>query len=288
MSTAAVTAGLAVCAAVAASITAVAAGTGGRPSDWLSRQGARPAALIREVVREAFGAGDVQQPNTGRRQTLIASGIAAVLGFSLLGPGGAVVAAIAAPWLRTRFVKWRRSRTAARIDEGCTELALALSSALAAGNSVRGALLVAGPALEGPMRDEVDKLAVDLTLGMSVEDSMAAMRDRTRSPRVEALAGALALHRGSGGDLVMLMRELASAFRGRDRALRDARSASVQARYTAGVVAVIPVAAGGLCELIAPGSIVGTLSFLPTAVMLALALAGIVMGVAASWRVGRA
>lgn len=287
MSAAAVTAGFAACAAMTSAISAIAAWAERLPSDWLSRRGARHVALIREVARDAFGDDDARPPDKGRRQRLIASGLAAVLGFSLLGPAGAVAAAIAAPWLRTRVMNWRRSRAAARIDEGCTELALALSSALAAGNSVRGALLVAGPALEGPIRDEIDKLAVDLTLGMSVEDSMAALRDRTRSPRVEALAGALALHRGSGGDLVMLMRELASAFRGRDRALRDARSASVQARYTAGVVAVIPLAAGGLCELIAPGSIVGTLSFLPTAAMLALALVGILVGVVASWRVGR-
>lgn len=287
MSLATFFAGLSVAATVAA-VGSVLRGTGPEGAiATLSRLGVRPGALVREMLRDAFGSDDPAGSAAGRRRSLVVSGIAAVLGFSLVGPVGAVGAALVAPWSRKRVVRWRRLRTARRIDGGCTELALALSSALAAGNSVRGALLAAGPALEGPIREELDKLAVDLALGMSVEDSMAAMRDRTNSTRVEAVAGALALHRGSGGDLVLLMRELAAAFRGRDRALRDARSASVQARYTAAVVAAIPIAAGALCELIAPGSIVGTLSFLPTAAMLGLAVAGVAAGVIASWRVGK-
>lgn len=287
MSGVAILAGVSIAAATALTIVMFSTPDAGRMLDRLMRRSARPTALAREVLREAFAVDEFPVAHAARRRRILICGLAAVLGYSLLGLPGAVGAAATAPWLRSRVARWRRVRTAVRIDEGCTELALALSSALAAGNSVRGALLAAGPALDGPIREEVDRLAVDITIGMSVEDSMAAMRDRTHSSRVEAVAGALALHRGSGGDLVLLMRELAAAFRGRDRAMRDARSASVQARYTAAVVAAIPIAAGALCELIAPGSIADTLSYLPTALMLVVAVSGVGAGVFASWRVGR-
>ncbi|MGB0889614.1 MAG: hypothetical protein ACPGWS_04960, partial [Solirubrobacterales bacterium] len=75
-------------------------------------------------------------------------------------------------------------------------------------------------------------------------------------------------------------------FRARDRAIRDAQSATVQARYTAGVVAAMPLGMGVICELAKPGSVTGTLNYLPTAVMLVLAASVMALGTVGSWRIG--
>lgn len=235
------------------------------------------------IIRE----GRVDRHFGERRALLCAIAVVFFLGYSLLGLLGAMLAAGVTPSAWKSVLKARREHYARRIDAGCDQFAMALASALSAGNSVRGAMLISESGVTGPLAVEIDKLCVDLALGDSVTDAMAAIRDRTQSARVEAIAGAIALYTDSGGDLVELLRELAASFRARDRAKRDARSATTQARYTAGIVAAIPLTMAVGCELLKPGSVSGAFSLLPTAVMLAVALIVMLLGVTASFRVGR-
>lgn len=242
----------------------------------------RLAGVLRGIVEE----GRVDR-SFGSRRLLVASVLlGGLLGFALLGGLAAVAGACAAPFVVRAAIRSRRRRYAARIDACTPELAEALASALAAGRSVRGALLSVGRVTPEPLATELDRAVVELTLGGSVGDLLADLRSRTGSPRIESLAGAIELHRGSGGDLVKLTRELAEAFRERDRALRDAQTASAQARFTAYVVAAIPVGVLAMLELAAPGSIGGALSLLPSALMLCLSLALLVLGVVLCRRLG--
>lgn len=284
----------AACAAVAAVSLMVAisrafrsAASGAIVNEARSR-GALGLERARKYGQMIFSEGRVDRGLGERRALLMATVVAAFVGYSLLGPLGGLLAAILTPPAWRSILKARREQYARRVDAGCDEFAMALASSLSAGNSVRGALLTAGGAVTGPLAVEVEKLCVDLALGDSVTDAMAAIRDRTRSPRIEAMAGAIALHRDSGGDLVQLLRELAESFRARDRANRDARSATTQARYTAGIVAAIPLTMAVGCELLKPGSVSGAIAFLPTGIMLAVATVVMLLGVTASFRVGRA
>lgn len=240
----------------------------------------------REMFTLLHSEGRIDGTMGRRRAMLIAAFFSALLGFSLLGPIGGVFAAVATPLAWRHFLRARRDRYAKRIDGGCAELANALASALAAGNSVRGALLVAGNSTPTPLVGELEKLGVDLALGSSIADALAGLRGRTNSARIDSLVGAIELHQGSGGDLILLMRELGDSFRARDQALRDAQSATVQARYTAGVVAVIPLGMGLICELAKPGSVTGAFGYLPTALMLLVAASIMALGVLSSWRIG--
>ena len=70
----------------------------------------------------------------------------AFLGFSVLGTFAAVAGAIAGPFALRAALRARRNRFAGRIDGCAADFALALASALAGGNSVRGALALAGRA----------------------------------------------------------------------------------------------------------------------------------------------
>ena len=127
-----------------------------------------------------------------------------------------------------------------------------------------------------------------MALGGGVEDALAGLRARTASPRIEALSGAIELHRDSGGDLVRLMRELAAAFRTRDIARRDARAATAQARFTAIVVAAIPLTLAVVAELAHPGAVSGVFAFAPTALLMTLAICLLVAGCLLCARIGRA
>lgn len=243
------------------------------------------AERVRLIVRQLFNEGRIDDSFGGRAQFVASVAVGAVAGFMALGLIGIPIGATLAPFGLRAAIRSRRRRYAARIDGCAAELALALASSLAAGRSVRGALLTAGVATPEPLAGELDLVAVDLTLGGGIGDALAALRSRTGSARIESLAGAIELHRGSGGDLVRLMRELADAFRARDRALRDAHSASAQARFTAIVVAAIPVLVAVVLELAAPGAVTGALTLLPTAMMLGISVALMACGVLMSHRI---
>ncbi|MFT4048664.1 MAG: type II secretion system F family protein [Solirubrobacterales bacterium] len=241
----------------------------------------RWSALLRQLTSE----GTLDESFGGRKLLLAAAGVGAILGFSVFGLPGMPFGALFGPFALRGFIRARRRRYATRVDACAPELAQALASSLAAGRSVRGALLTAGAATPQPLATELDRAAVDMTLGGTVTDSLAALRSRTGSPRIESLAGAIELHRGSGGDLVKLMRELSEAFRARDRALADARAASAQARYTSYVVAAIPVVVAVLLELARPGAVTGALRLVPTAMMLLASSALMTFGVVAARRI---
>ncbi|MBJ7458680.1 MAG: type II secretion system F family protein [Thermoleophilaceae bacterium] len=248
--------------------------------------GSRQRARL--IARQLLDEGRIHESFGGRRFFAGSLLIGIIVGFTALGGYGIPIGMALAPVMLRAAVRSRRRRYAARIDACAAEFALALASSLAAGRSVRGALLTAGVATPGPLADELDRAAVDLTLGGGIPDALASLRSRTNSARIESLAGAIELHRGSGGDLVRLMRELADAFRARDRALRDAHSASAQARFTAIVVAAIPIVTAAGLELFAPGLVTGALTLLPTAMMLALSLALMAVGVLLAHRLGGA
>jgi tight adherence protein B len=284
-----------VCAAAAAIATgfavAATAGAWQAPQTLRSRQSAwlhvaATASRWRSLVVTANHEGRLE-PSIGRRRAalvLCLSGLAG--GFMLLGPAGAIIGSIAAP-LAMRFVlSAQRERYAARVDGCAAEMALAIASALSAGHSVRGALLAAARATPEPLAGELDRVAVDLVLGRGVDDALAALRSRTNSPRVESLAGAIELHRNSGGDLVQLMRELATSFRGRDLARRDAHASTAQARFTAAIVAAIPLSLAGAAELAKPGTISGTFAFAPTALLMLTSLGLMAAGCAMCFRIG--
>lgn len=243
------------------------------------------AQRIGLILRQLFNEGRIDDSFGGRIQFVAALGVGALAGFVALGLIGIPIGAALAPFGLRAVIRSRRRRYAARIDGCAAELALAIASSLAAGRSVRGALLTAGVATPEPLASELDLVAVDLTLGGGIGDALAALRSRTNSARIESLAGAIELHRGSGGDLVRLMRELADAFRARDRAIRDAHSASAQARFTAIVVAAIPILVAVVLELAAPGAVTGALTLLPTAMMLGVSVALMVCGVLMSHRI---
>lgn len=274
----------ATCAAAAGALglcSARAALAAAGPAHIAAPQRERWRALARELARE----GRIDDSFGGRRLLAATAAAGAVAGWSALGAVGIAAGAAIGPLALRGLVRARRRRHAARIDACSAELAQALASSLAAGRSVRGALLTAGAATPQPLAAELDRAAIDLTLGGSVTDALAALRSRTGSSRIESLAGAIELHRGSGGDLVRLMRELAEAFRARDRAIADAHAASAQARYTAYVVAAIPVGVAAMIELARPGAVTGAVGFVPTAVMLLISAALMSLGVLLARRI---
>lgn len=236
----------------------------------------RPVGAVADSARQwvdlfssELRRGAVDDPGAHDRRLWLGMALAGgIVGWSLGGMLLAGACAAAAPIVLVRVLAHRRVVRARAVDSCAGEFAAALASTLAAGQSVRGALLEAPASVPEPLATELRFTAARLALGDSTSDALAALCSQTGSPRIESMVGAIELHRGSGGDLVGLLRELAAAFRERERARDDAHSASAQARFTTIVVAAIPLVLGVVVELAKPGAVSGAFAFAPSAVML--------------------
>jgi tight adherence protein B len=196
-----------------------------------------------------------RDPGTAERRRLLAAGggAAFLAGWLVAGPAIALGAGVAGPVALARVLRAGRERYRAAAGAGAAALGTALADALAGGHSVRGAIAVAAPALEGPAGAELRRVATELELGARTEDALEALRTRVRSHGIDAIVAALLLQRASGGDLARLLRDCARSLEEEARVEADARAATAQARFTGLIVVLLPLGGALLAELGSPG-----------------------------------
>ena len=263
-------------AAVAGGLAAVAVREAVIASPALGRWLAEAVEPLRRAGREGYA------PTEAERRRLAALGTGALLVGALFvaGPGPAPLGAVAGPGAAAWAVARRRARYRRAIERSLPQVATAVADALAGGRSVRAALASAASSMEGPPAAELARLRADLELGASTADGLAALAARLGSERVSSFTAALLSQQLGGGDLAGLLRRFAASAAERDRVAADARSATVQARFTGLLVVAMPAGAALFAELIEPGFVGGLLSNATSAALLAAAAAFQVAGFA--------
>ena len=222
----------------------------------------RAVGALERALEPLLRAGQEGRAPTGperRRLALLATGALAAGGWLIGGVPLAALAAVLGPALVVAAVRARRRRYARAVGKGAATAARALADAVAGGHSIRGAIGVAADGLDGASGHELRSTARALALGEPTAGALEALRRRAADPGWDAIVAGILLQRGSGGDLVGLLRSQAAALEAADRIGRDARAATAQARFTARLVLVLPVGAATLAELASPGLIAGLL-----------------------------
>ncbi len=270
-------------AAVAGGMAAVAAREAVLASPALGAWLVEAVEPLRRAGREGYA------PTEAERRRLAALGTGALLVATLLvaGPGPAPVGAVAGPGAAAWAVARRRARYLRAVERGLPQVATAVADALAGGRSVRAALASAASSMEGPPASELARVRADLELGASTAEALTALEARLRSERVSSFAAALVSQQLGGGDLAGLLRRFAASAAERDRVAADARSATVQARFTGLLVVAMPSGAALFAELIEPGFVGGLLANGTSAALLAAAAAFQVGGFASIRRLSR-
>jgi len=246
---------------------------------WL-REAIRPLA---RASREGYAPSAIER----RRLAAIGAGAALLLGLLLGGPRVAVLLAVAGPGAAAWALARGRARYRSRVERALPEIAMAVADSLGAGRSLRASLIAAAASLDGPPAAELSRLGAELELGAATAEALAGLRQRLRSPRVDAFAAALLSQQLAGGDLAGLLRRFAEGAAEQDRVAQDARSATAQARLTGLLVVAMPSGAALLAELIEPGFVGRTLSSPPAAAMLVMAGALQLAGFAAIRRLSQ-
>ena len=239
----------------------------------VARTFGRWAAPLRAARREGRPPTVVER----RRLALVGAGALLAGGWIVAGPvvGGACAAA--GPLGVGRLVRARRERWRADLARGAPAAARALADALAGGHSVRGALGVAAEGgVPGATGRELSSAARALALGAGTDEVLEHLRARARDPAWETIVAAILLQRDAGGDLAGLLRSIAARLEDAARVEAEARSATAQARFTAWLVALLPLGAAILAELAHPGYV---------GAMLRAPLAPLMLGTAATLQI---
>jgi len=195
-----------------------------------------------------------------------------------------VVAAFAGPVAVLAVVRARRRRWREELRRAAPACARTMADALGAGRSIRAAIADAAASAEGAARHELGAAARALALGEPTDAVLVRLRVRAGSHAWDTLTAAVLLQRDAGGDLAGLLRELAASGEAADRAERDARAATAQARFTAWLVLGLPLAGAALTELAAPGF---AASLLANPISAWLAILAAILQVAALACIGR-
>ena len=221
---------------------------------------AAAAARVLEPLGRAGREGRVPTAPERRRLWAVAAAALLAAGWLLGGPALGVLAALSGPAAVVAAVRARRRRWREELRRAAPGCARTMADALGAGRSIRTAIADAAAGAEGAAGHELRTAARALALGEPTDTVLVRLQLRARSHEWSTLTAAVLLQRDAGGDLAGLLRELAASGEAAERAERDARAATGQARFTAWLVLGLPVAAAVVTELAAPGFAVSLLA----------------------------
>jgi tight adherence protein B len=246
----------------------------------------RTVALVEAVVRAGR---DGRDPGAVERRQLLGAGagVALAVGWIVGGPLVGVALGAAGPWSVARLLRARRAHYRRAVDAGADAVALSLADALAAGHSLRGAILECARAVDGQTGNELRRTAAELAAGARTEAALESLRGRTGSRPLGTIVAACLVQRGAGGDLARLLRECAEGFADQARLEDEVRAATAQARFTGVVVVLLPLGGALLAELASPGFAAGLAGSLLTAWLVGLAVAMQVAAAVLIRRLGR-
>jgi tight adherence protein B len=211
------------------------------------------AARLLEPLARAGREGRVPTAPERRRLWVVSAGALLAGGCLIGGTALGVLAALAGPAIVLAAIRARRRRWREELRRAAPGCARTMADALGAGRSIRGALADAAASTEGAAGHELRAAARALALGEPTDAVLISLRARARSHAWDTLTAAVLLQRDAGGDLAALLRELAASGEAAERAERDARAATAQARFTAWLVLGLPAAAAVVAELVSPG-----------------------------------
>jgi tight adherence protein B len=230
----------------------------------LCAEGSARAARCEDVRRRARG----DAIRTGTRvfdpiRTMRVAAVPAVAGFAgmvIHGAIGSVVGVAAALGARRLgFLRRARAREARR-DEQVADAVSALTAAVRSGMSVPQAVAYAMREAEEPVAGHLARLVADVELGVPLGDAVDAWAERTESEDAQLVAGALDLHRRSGGDLPAVLDQVAATIRERVAVGRETRALTAQARLSGWILGVLPIGFFGFLWLTSRRDIQAALS----------------------------
>jgi tight adherence protein B len=188
--------------------------------------------------------------------TVILPLIVLILG-SLLSPLDnpvIVLAALVLGFLIPRY--WLHQRVQRRFDAFNAQLPdtiFLLANALRAGNSFPQALeLLVAESADSPNAIELARVNRQMSLGLSLEQSLEDLGDRIHSENLDLMITAILVNHVTGGNLAEILDLIALTVRDRIRIKGEVRAHTASARLSSGIIGGLPLVIFAILSLISP------------------------------------
>jgi tight adherence protein B len=204
--------------------------------------------------------------------------LARSLTLSMLGALGGILVGYA-------WTQRRRWTLAARVERQLPEAMTVMANALSAGSTLFEALEAAAVETPPPLGPLLRRAVNRAQLATTIEDALKQLGDDVGSRDVRNLVAALAIQRTTGGDLANLLRESVGFLREEQRLRADAHALSAQARYSAQMIGVMPLALFGIFYALFPSFVEPLTTTTPGLLILSYCLLSSALGFYFIWRI---
>ncbi len=150
---------------------------------------------------------------------------------------------------------WVGRRIAGRLGAFNKQLAdtiTLLSNSLRAGSSFLQSIELVSRESAAPMGEEMARVVREVNLGLSMEEALQNLVRRIRSEDVDLMVTAIGIQQQVGGNLAEILDTIAFTIRERVRIKGEIRTLTAQGRISGYMVAGLPIALGGVLNLINP------------------------------------
>ena len=180
------------------------------------------------------------------------------------------------PRARDLLEKRRERKRLAAVRAGMPEAIRLLCISLASGSSLIRALEYAAANTTGPLGEELRRVVWDLQAGQGFAEAMENLRARTGGSEFAYLAVAMEIQYAAGGSLGAVLESVSDSLRQAVELEEELYAKTAQARLSARLVCLMPIALLAVLTLLSPGYIS---PFFSSAFGVVIFIAGILMEV---------
>lgn len=150
------------------------------------------------------------------------------------------------------LAKWRESKRRAKFAEQLPDALSTMSNALKAGFSISQAIDSVVELGEDPVSAEFAVLQKQLRIGMSMEEALDSMAERTGSEDFALVSTAILASRKTGGNITEIFGKISDTVRARMAIQRKVQTLTAQGRVQGAVVSAMPFVLGAAMTAIKP------------------------------------
>lgn len=209
--------------------------------ELVARRQSQGNFLVRFVCRLFWRAG-IDLPQETVTKGLLATTALVPLLLLIFGVLAGVFAIGIAMVIVMGVLSRNAARRRAKIVEQLPVFLEGVMRVLAAGNTLEESLAAAAREAQDPIRPLFMSIGRQVRLGAPVETVLAETGEIHRLRDLKIMALAASINRKYGGSLKQVMKSLITTIRQRDVAARELRALTAETRFSAMVLAIIPVA----------------------------------------------
>jgi tight adherence protein B len=183
---------------------------------------------------------------------LVCGELALVLSLLLGNPFISAASFLVCGSLPFLYILHRRAQRMRRFSEQFPDAIDMMTSALRAGHALGRAMQLVAMEAPEPIKAEFRKTFEEQNLGLPAREALMNLADRIDNVDLKLFVAAIIIQRESGGNLAEILTKISGTIRARFALLGQIRVYTAQARFTAWVLGVLPLAIAGIIYVVSP------------------------------------